>query len=144
MKKILLNFPVILFITIATIISCNTPEQKVEKAEKNVKEANRKLDVANANYITDIEVYRIETGKRIAENTQSISDFNARIASKKQDAKEKYERKIASLSQKNTDLKKRLEEYTAVGDEKWQVFKNEFTAEMYELSNSIRTVTNTK
>ncbi len=144
MKKILLNFSVILFITISANISCNSPEQNVEKAEKNAKEANRKLDVANANYLNDIEVYRTETGKRIAENTQSLADFNARIANQKQNVKEKYERKIAELSQKNTDMKKRLEEYSADGDEKWQVFKNEFTAEMYDLGNSLRTITNTK
>ncbi len=140
MKKIILSLSVILFIT----ISCNTPEQKVEKAEKNVKEADRKLDVANANYMKDIEVYRVETGKRIIENTQSISDFNARIATKKQDAKDEYNRKIAELSQKNTDLKKRLEDYNADGDEKWQVFKNEFNAEMYALGNSLRTLTTNK
>ncbi len=131
----------VLFIIISVIISCNTPEQKVEKAEKNVKEANKKLDVANANYMKDIEVYRIETGKRIAENTKSIEDFNIRIATQKQAAKDKYERKMAELSQKNTDMKKRLEEYTSDGDEKWQVFKNEFNAEMYALGNSLRTFT---
>jgi uncharacterized coiled-coil protein SlyX len=141
MKKILINLSVILFITISVIISCNTPEQKVEKAEKNVKEADRKLDVANENYIKDIEVYRIETGKRISENTQSIADFNARIATQKQDAKDKYERKIAALSEKNTDLQKRLQDYNADGDEKWQVFKNELNAELYALGNSIRTFT---
>lgn len=144
MKKIHVSLAVSFLITISAIISCNTPDEKVVKAEKNVKEANRKLDVANANYLNDIEVYRTETGKRIAENTQSIADFNTRIANQKQSAKEKYERTIAELSQKNTDMKKRLEEYTADGNEKWQIFKNEFTAEMYDLGNSLRTVTNTK
>jgi preprotein translocase subunit SecF len=141
MKKIIFGLMAVLFIIISVIISCNTPEQKVEKAEKNVKEANKKLDVANANYMKDIEVYRIETGKRIAENTKSIEDFNIRIATQKQVAKDKYERKMAELSQKNTDMKKRLEEYTSDGDEKWQVFKNEFNAEMYALGNSLRTFT---
>jgi preprotein translocase subunit SecF len=144
MKKIIFGLMAVLFIIISVIISCNTPEQKVEKAEKNVKEANKKLDVANANYMKDIEVYRIETGKRIAENTKSIEDFHIRIATQKQAAKDKYERKMAELSQKNTDMKKRLEEYTSDGDEKWQVFKNEFNAEMYALGNSLRTLTNNK
>jgi chromosome segregation ATPase len=143
-RKIISNIAVLTFILISVIVSCSTPEQKVEKAEKNVKEADRKLDVANANYMKDIEVYRVETGKRIIENTQSISDFNARIATKKQDAKDEYNRKIAELSQKNTDLKKRLEDYNADGDEKWQVFKNEFNAEMYALGNSLRTLTTNK
>lgn len=141
MKKILISLSVVCFIASTVIISCNTPEQKVEKAEKNVKDANRKLDVANASYINDIEMYRTETGKRIMENTKSIADFNTRIASQKQDAKDKYEKKIAELSQKNTDLQKRLEDYNADGDAKWQVFKNEFNAELYELGNSIRTFT---
>ncbi len=141
MKKIIITLFVILFIMISVIISCNTPEQKVEKAEKNVKEANKKLDVANANYITDIDVYRVETGKRIEENTKSIADFNARIAIKKQDAKDKYERDIAALSQKNTDLQKRLQDYNADGDAKFQIFKNELNAEIYALANSIRTFT---
>jgi hypothetical protein len=143
-RKIISNIAVLIFILISVIISCSTPEQKVEKAEKKVKEADRKLDAANANYMKDIEVYRIETGKRIIENTQSIADFNARIATKKQDAKDEYNRKIAALSQKNTDLKKRLEDYNADGDEKWQVFKNEFNAEMYALGNSLRTLTTNK
>jgi preprotein translocase subunit SecF len=144
MKKIIFGLMAVLFIIISVIISCNTPEQKVEKAEKNVKEANKKLDVANANYMKDIEVYRVETGKRIMENTQSIAEFNARIATKKQDAKDEYNRKMAELSQKNTDLQKKLQDYTADGDEKWQVFKNEFNAEMYALSNSLRTLTSNK
>jgi hypothetical protein len=141
MKKIILSLVITIFITVSLTVSCNTPEQKVEKAEKNVKEANKKLDVANANYMKDMEVYRTETGKRIAENTKSIEDFNIRIATQKQGAKDKYERKMAELSQKNTDMKKRLEEYTSDGDEKWQVFKNEFNAEMYALGNSLRTFT---
>jgi preprotein translocase subunit SecF len=141
MKKIIISISFILFIPTTLIISCSTPEQKLEKAEKNVDEANRKLDVANANYINDIEVYRVETGKRILENTKSIADFNARIASKKQDAREKYEREISALSQKNTDLQKRLQDYKEIGGEKWEIFKSEFNSEMYALGNSIRTFT---
>jgi septal ring factor EnvC (AmiA/AmiB activator) len=144
MKKIMTTIPFVFFTAIITIISCNTPEQKVEKAEKNVIDANKKLEIANANYINDITIYRTETGKRIKENTKSIADFNARIASQKQDAKNKYEKEIKALSQKNTDLQKRLQDYNADGDAKWQIFKNEFNAEMNDLSNSIRTFSTKK
>lgn len=144
MKKILICLSVILFITTSVFISCSTPEQKVEKAENNVKEANRKLDLANANYTNDIELYKKETGKRIIENSKIIADFNLRIDSKKQNAKDKYDKEITTLSQKNTDLQKRLQDYNANGNTKWQIFKNEFNAEMNALANSIRTFSTKK
>ncbi len=71
MKKSILALAACTFITGAILTSCNTPSQKVEDAQKNVIQANKDLDQANKEYLADIENYRQETAKGIAETTKA-------------------------------------------------------------------------
>lgn len=131
-------FPIFI---IAILGSCATPGEKVEKAEENVMEANNKLDSAIKNYQNDVNAYRIETANRVALNEKSIKDFNLRIANEKNEARIKYLKKIVELENKNTDLKKRMEDYKADSREKWGTFKSEFNKEMDDLGKSIKDLT---
>jgi chromosome segregation ATPase len=93
-----------------------------------------------------METYRKETEAKIAANNESIAAFNARIDSKKAEAKTDYKNRIAELENKNTDMKKRLDEYKADGKDNWEIFKLEFSRDMEELGKAFKdlTVTNTK
>ena len=75
----------------------------------------KRVDKANAEYLVDIENYRKEAAAKIAANDKSIAEFNARIESKKEAAKADYKKKVAELEKKNTDIKKRLDDYKAAG-----------------------------
>ena len=82
MKKSILTFPASILTIAFVVISCSSPEEKVEKAENEVVEANDKLDSAIKNYKEDMAAYRIETAKQIASNEKTIADFNLKTAKK--------------------------------------------------------------
>jgi hypothetical protein len=121
---------------LATLAACNSSTDKVEDAQTDVVEANKELDEANIEYMADMEKYRAETAEKVAANEVIIKDFNARIASRKQDAQVEYKQKIAELELKNTDLKKKIDNYKQDGKENWEKFKIEFNRDMEELGKA--------
>lgn len=141
MKKIILGLVASTFIAGVIFTSCNTPAEKVENAQENVTEANTDLDTANAQYLADIENYKKETADKITANDQSIAEFKARIQEEKKEAKADYKKKIAELEQKNTDMKKKMDDYKVEGKEKWETFKAEFTHDMDELGKAFKDLT---
>lgn len=62
------------------------------------------------------------------------------IAKEKKTVKAEYKEKIAELEAKNTDMKKKIEEYKLDGKDKWSTFKTDFDREMDELGKSINDV----
>jgi outer membrane murein-binding lipoprotein Lpp len=125
----------------AIFASCSTPAEKVNQAESNVAEANQQLENANKEYEADIAKYKIETDDKIAANQKSIADFNARIANEKAATKEAYQKKLAELEQKESDLKKKMDEYKMDGKENWIIFKTEFNRDMDELGKALKDLT---
>ena len=148
MKKSILSLAVCTFITGAIITSCNTSSEKVEnsqnnvqEAKKNVEEANNDLDKANQEYLKDIENYRKEIADKIAANDQSITELKTRIKHEKKEAKADYKKTIDKLEQKNSDMKKKLDDYKADGKEKWELFKTDFNKGMDEIGKSLKDLT---
>jgi phosphoenolpyruvate-protein kinase (PTS system EI component) len=141
MKKLSLIFSALLLMAGTELISCNTSAEKVEKAEDEVKVANENLDEANAEYLADVEQFKLETNQKIADNAKSIADFNARIATDKKLAKAEYKEKIAALELKNTDMQKKMADYKADGKDGWAKFKEEFNHDMDELGKALKDFT---
>jgi hypothetical protein len=138
---------VLIIITAAAILtSCNSPAEKVVLAEQKVSEANQELDEANAEYLEEVELYRRETAARIAYNNESIAAFNKRIESEKAEVRDEYRKAIKALEEKNTDMQRRLDSYTADGKDKWEIFKAEFNRDMDNLGKAFSdlTVSNVK
>ena len=125
-------------IIVAIIVGCTSPAEKVGVAQENVIEANKKLSDANSEYLADITKYKKETKITIAENEKSIAEFNLRVLKEKKQARVDYEAKIKALNQKNTDLKKKLDDYKATGKEDWESFKKEFNHDMDELGKAFK------
>ncbi|MBA4258600.1 MAG: hypothetical protein C0446_05520 [Chitinophaga sp.] len=141
MKKLSLIFSALILLAGTELISCNTSAEKVEKAEDEVKVANENLDEANAEYLADVEQFKLETNQKIADNAKSIADFNARIATDKKLAKAEYKEKIAALELKNTDMQKKMADYKADGKDGWAKFKEEFNHDMDELGKALKDFT---
>ena len=141
MKKTILAIALCFGMTSAALISisCNTPSEKVEDAQNNVSQANKDLDKANQDYLTDMESYRKATAEKIDANNKSIADFNARIAHEKAEAN--YKKKIDALQQKNSDMKKKLDDYKADGKDQWEKFKAEFNHDMDKLGDDFKSLT---
>jgi len=125
-------------VTLTFLTSCNSPSEKVVKAEEKVTDANENLVKADEQYVQDMNNYKKDAEEKLAANEKSTAEFNARIENKKEVAKKEYQEKIAKLEQRNTDMKKRLEDYQAGGKENWKSFKNEFSHDMNELGQAFR------
>ena len=141
MKKSILTLAAVAFTAVTTLTSCNSPAKKVEQAQENVNEANKDLAKANEEYLADIESYRKETAEKIAANDRSIAEFNSRIKEQKREAAADYKLKVAKLEQKNSDMKKQMDEYKAEGKESWEKFKIEFNHDMEELGKAFKDLT---
>ncbi|PJB11705.1 MAG: hypothetical protein CO119_10460 [Flavobacteriales bacterium CG_4_9_14_3_um_filter_40_17] len=143
MKKAKGTTIVLLFIAVAFFASCkeNTPAEKVLNAEDKVVQANKDLDEANAQYLIDIQNYRVQTSAEITANEQSIAAFKLRIINQKAEAKADYEKKITELEQKNTDMRRKMDEYQASGKDNWENFKTEFSHDMSALGQAFKDLT---
>ena len=128
-------------LAITMLTSCNSPAQKVENAQENVSEAKQDLEKANAEFARDMENYRRETNEKIDANNKSIAEFNSRIQNKKNAAKADYQNTVTALEQKNTDLKKRMDDYKEDGKENWEKFKIEFNHDMEKLGQAFKDLT---
>lgn len=121
--------------------SCDNTAQKVVKAEENVVEAEKDLQSAEADYLADVEQYRILSAEKIAANDKSIAEFNARIEREKKDVRAEYKAKIKELEQKNSDMKKKMDDYKVEGKDQWEIFKTEFSRDMDELGTALSNIT---
>ncbi|MFD1553370.1 hypothetical protein DNU06_06810 [Putridiphycobacter roseus] len=83
-----------------------------------------------------MENFKKEVNDKIDANKQSIINFNQRIAEEKKEVKAEYQKKIEALNQKNTDLKKRLEDYKMEGKEDWNQFKTKFGSDLDNLGHA--------
>lgn len=141
MKKSFLILAVSACISAVALVSCTSSAEKVENAQEEVKDANADLAKANQEYLSDVDAYRKETANRIAANDKTIAELKAKTALEKKEAREEYNKKIAALEEKNTNMKKKMEDYQPTNKEKWESFKSEFGHDMDELGNSFKDLT---
>ncbi len=141
MKRTILALVVCTVASGVLLTNCRTPAQKVENAKEDVKDANQNLAEATEDYQADLENYRKETADRIAANNKIIDDFNVRISNERKDAKAAYQKRLNELKQKNSDMKRKLDEYTAGGKDDWKKFKTEFNHDMDELGKAFKDLT---
>jgi hypothetical protein len=147
-KKTISTLAIATLLASTVLTSCNSSSEKVEDAKTDVADAktdmadaNKDLAVAKEEYLADVEKYRYETAERIAANDRSIAEFKIRVNSEKKAARADYEKKIAELEQKNSDMKSRMDGYNADGKEKWEAFKTEFSHDMDELGKAFNDLT---
>jgi len=153
MKKTFLILAVTAFTAGTLFISCQSSAKKVEDAQNKVLEAQSEADKAQSELnetrqdsINDYLAFKKESQDKINAQDKSIAEFKARIANEKMENKAVYEKKIAKLEQKNSDMKKKLDDYKGEGKDQWIAFKAEFNHDMDEIGKAFSdlTVKNTK
>jgi hypothetical protein len=70
-----------------------------------------------------------------------IAEFKARIAKETKEDIAKYEKTLAELELKTSDMKRKLVEYKKEGIDKWDSFKLKFNHDMDELGNALKNFT---
>jgi predicted RNase H-like nuclease (RuvC/YqgF family) len=135
----------VVFISGAVLTGCQSSaekeknaQDKVQEAKNDLGEAQQDLNQAQQEVLYEYQQFKRESEEKIATHNKSIAEFKARIAIKKYENKAEYEKKLVALEQKNSDLKRKLDEYKEFGKDKWETFKTEFSRDMEEIGKSLK------
>ena len=120
--------------------ACTSNAEKIENAKDKIADGQEDLQQAIADSVADYNKFREETDLRIRENEKSIAEYRLRISKEKAEARADYEKRIATLETRNSDMRRRLDEFKQDGRRNWQEFKTEFNKDMDELGTSIKDI----
>lgn len=125
-------------ITAFALTGCDSPSNKMDKAETSVIEANRDLEIAKSEVEAELAMYRAENSDRIMDFNRTISSIKQKINSESNNVvKASYESKLAGFEDTHRDLKREIDNYKASGRENWDDFKDSFSSRMDDLGNSL-------
>jgi len=120
-----------------TAQSCDRSSDKMERAQTDVIEADRDLEIAQSEIEADVQIYRQKTATDIRNNNLTISNIKDRIQNEDQDTRAAHQTRISELEKENNDLKRKIDNYRVTNRNNWDMFKDDFTSSMDELGNSL-------
>lgn len=147
MKKAILILTVITTVMSGMIfIGCESPAQKAENAQTDVKEAKQDLKDAQrdadaaavkAANAEEWNTFKSQSEAIIRENDVRITELKEKMkkAGKALDAV--YAENISKLEQKNRDMRTRIDTYEK-SQNGWESFKREFNHDMDELGQALK------
>ena len=141
MKNSTLTIATILWLTTPFLPSCNSSTDKMEDKKEAVLEINEKLEVAQEEFLAEVENFKKETTEKIKANDKMIADFEVKMEKSKEEVKLIYKEKVEKLKKMNEELKKRLEEYKVDDKTKWEQFKVEFNSDMKRFGEAFKNLT---
>lgn len=128
----------VLLVTALVLSSCDNKSDKVDRAESNVAEAERDLEIAKSEVEAELRMYRANNTERIKEYNRKISDIEQRVENESdEEVREELEEKLDELKESHTELKREMDNYQASGRENWEEFKDSFTSKMDDLGDSL-------
>lgn len=145
MKKSIVALAISTLIGGSMLTSCQSSALKVENAQENVQDAADDLvdakEELNEALNDSIQLFKKIAAKKIQLHEKSLADFKARIKKDKLANRTQYEQRLVELEQKNTDLKKTLDEYKAESRENWMTFKLKITNDINAVGETIKELT---
>lgn len=127
----------VVILSISVFNSCSSQTEEITKAEQEVKEANRNLELANKEYLEDIEDYKRETEMKINSNKASIAKLRSEKKEANKELNQEKNEKIGELEERNNKMEQKMKAYQANSNDNWEDFKSEFAREMDELGTSL-------
>lgn len=120
-----------------TALSCDRPSNDMERAQTDVIEAERDLEIAQTEIEAEVQVYRQETASDIRDNNLAIANIKQRIENEDQESRATHHTRIAELEEENSDLKRKIDNYRISDRNHWDSFRNDFSSSMDNLGNSL-------
>jgi hypothetical protein len=142
MKKSLLTIALTTLIIGTLITSCNSSAEKVEDAAEKVDDATEDLKSAKEDFNYEYNKFKVESEQRMLDNEFKIAELKASKIKLKKEAKTEYDKTIADLEQKNSNMRTKLNDYKEEGKDKWESFKREFNHDMDELGSALKNLAN--
>lgn len=100
-----------------------------------------KTEQAKSDSIADYKKFKKDAEMKIENNKQKIAELKAKKSSENKEVKEKYDKRVATLEEKNNELKQKVNSYNETSNSaKWASFKREFNHDMDELGKAMKDI----
>jgi len=76
--------------------------------------------------------------EKISSYEKTIGELKARIAQETKGNIAKYEKTLADLEQKASEIKKKVHEYKEEGKDKWAAYNDKFNSDLDELGKALK------
>ncbi len=151
MKECIFKFSLCLLVLVMTL-SVNGQNKKNEKARKNVaiekenvkdsksdlKKAKQNLSEAKVDSAVDYQNFKQEAEAKISVNKSKIAELKTKRANDDVDSREKYNKKVANLEEKNNKLQTKINNASNTKSVNWTSFKREFRHDMNEIGQAFK------
>lgn len=112
----------------------------IGQEDKKAKEARKDEAKAKADSAADFQAFKKDAEVKINENNKKIAVLKAKKASDNKETNEKYNKKVAALQVKNTELKDKIDRCDETKTSMWTSFKKEFNHDMEELGKAFKDI----
>ncbi|WP_291085166.1 MULTISPECIES: hypothetical protein [unclassified Flavobacterium] len=134
-------FPAVIALAFTvSIFSCKNNEEKLKDAQKDVLQAQKKLIKAESESVRDYETFRMKVSKKVTDNELAIADLKIKAIDGTIRQKEQYNKQVAALEAKNTELKKTLDAYGTYNAETWEAFKQDINLRTAALEQDFKVI----
>ena len=148
--------PIILFAVLAVAASGCDERHKTEAGGEGSTTTEATLETGNNTSATvevetnntmnsdttgDWNTSRERWKNRIEENDRRIAELKKDKQNESAEVRERYNKRVESLEQRNRDLRNRMDSYKDDGkNDNWQKFRREFNHDMDEMGNAFRDI----
>jgi hypothetical protein len=137
MKKSILLITTITIMFAFVVQSCDRPDNQMERAQTDLIEAERDLDIAQSEVEADVQIFRQEVANDIRENNLAIADIKSKIQVEDAERRAALEVRIAEIERNSSDLKRQIDNYRITNRDNWDDFKDQFSKDMNDLGDSL-------
>ena len=140
MKKLTLTTITISLIGLASLTAFAQQDKKAEEARKDVKKAQTELTEAKKDSAADYQNFKKEAELKIADNKIKIAELKAKKADTNKEIRDKYNKKVQALEQKNNNLQNKIDNSGNVKTSMWNSFKREFNSDIDDFGRAFKNI----
>ncbi|HEY5748820.1 MAG TPA: hypothetical protein VIU12_22275 [Chryseolinea sp.] len=140
MKTKILAFTLTGVMIAASLTTFAQEDKKAKEARKDVAEAKKDLREAKTDSAADYQKFKTASETKIRENQMEIASLKAKKSTDTKEVKDRYDKRVVALEQKNNDLKKKINGAGTVKTSAWPTFKREFNHDMNALGHAIKDI----
>jgi hypothetical protein len=140
MKKTILTLAITMVMAGASLTAIGQQNKKAAKARKEVADAKKDLREAKIDSAADYQRFNTEAQVQIMDNDKKIAELRAQKASDNKEIKEKYDKQVLALEQKNNNLKTKIKGSSTTKTDRWAAFKREFTHDINEFGKAFKDI----
>jgi len=111
---------------------------KAKVQQDDGKQAHQGLKNSKTGFDKEWNEFKSDAEIKINANEKRVDEFKLKIKTTSKEYKAKYDKEVVALEQKNTDMKKTINEYKFESKDKWEEFKHGFNNDMDVVGKSIK------